>query len=72
MDFEIHSTTMVGLSACAILVNILLVYLFGILLTVLRMFYVLWGSGHGHTHGGLSGGHDHSHGDSSEKSHTHR
>lgn len=58
MDFEIHSTTMVGLSACAILVNI-------------AMFYVLWGSGHGHTHGGLSGGHDHSHGDSDDHGHTH-
>ena len=27
-----------------------------------RMGYVLWDSGHGHTHGGLSGSHGHSHG----------
>jgi len=51
LDFEIQSHTMVSLSCCAILVNI-------------TMGYVLWDSGHGHTHGGLSDGGSHSHGHS--------
>ena len=36
-----------------------------------RMGYVLWGSGHGHSHGGLpSASHGHSHGDG-KGSHSH-
>ena len=35
------------------------------------MGYVLWDSGHGHTHGGLSGGGSHSHGHSHDGGHDH-
>uniref|UniRef100_A0A8C1E221 Proton-coupled zinc antiporter SLC30A8 n=2 Tax=Cyprinus carpio TaxID=7962 RepID=A0A8C1E221_CYPCA len=55
-DFTIDGTIMLITSGCAVLANII-------------MAFTLHQSGHGHSHGGLSGGHSHDHG--KEKGHSH-
>uniref|UniRef100_A0A8C1T272 Proton-coupled zinc antiporter SLC30A8 n=1 Tax=Cyprinus carpio TaxID=7962 RepID=A0A8C1T272_CYPCA len=57
-DFTIDGTIMLITSGCAVLANII-------------MAFTLHQSGHGHSHGGLSGGHSHDHGKKKGHSHDH-
>nr|BAP46879.1 solute carrier family 30 member 8 [Cyprinus carpio] len=57
-DFTIDGTIMLITSGCAVLANII-------------MAFTLHQSGHGHSHGGLSGGHSHDHGKEKDHSHDH-
>ncbi|KAF4100499.1 proton-coupled zinc antiporter SLC30A8 isoform X1 [Onychostoma macrolepis] len=56
-DFTIEGTVMLITSGCAVLANII-------------MAFTLHQSGHGHSHGGLSGGHSHDHGKENGHSHS--